>query len=91
MPQWFASKNEKTILLYGFLAVKTLIIIITALLLYIRSIDIERVKNIEDTMEKILVKIDSSNRELASKGEYEREKIKERLRYVETKMASLGK
>jgi hypothetical protein len=91
MPQWFASKNEKTILLYGFLAVKTLIVIITTLLLYIRSIDIEKVDRIEDNIEKILVKIDADTEKISSSASVEREKIKERLRYVETKLASIDK
>ena len=47
MPKFVVDKDVKTLLVWGFLAIKSLLLGIVALLLYIRSGDVKKIEKIE--------------------------------------------
>ena len=53
MPKFLSEKDVKTLLVWGFVAIKTLLIAIVGLLLYIRSGDVQKIEKIETKQEQI--------------------------------------
>ena len=53
MPKFLTDREIKTLMIWGFVAIKCLLLAIVALLLYIRAGDVKKIEKIESRQSKI--------------------------------------